>query len=376
MTKNSARRSENAEAGHEKLGEEIQSLLEQAHDDGKEPNPMAKGMSWMKTNVKLAMDASDETAADLITDGCNMGVKSLSRYLNQYKAASEEAKRPHKTPDSNGRESGRCDPPLLIGRNTCNIGTDLSKAERVCGKKEREYALSFFLCQGEDAKRIKAAGFCHTRKKQKKGPIGKGGRRCKTIRGFPLKICMEKTAPEKTRSGGRMQPGSRRAGSRRSKGMDINKSIKIKNYNEYVKQKMPKSKVFLDCIKAFFVGGAICTVGQGLRLLAQEVLLLDDKGTAAFVAMVLVFLGALFTGLGLYDVLGNFAGAGSIVPITGFANSIVSPAMEYKREGMVLGVGAKLFSIAGPVLVYGISASVLVGIIYFILHACGVATPL
>lgn len=79
-------------AGHEKLGEEIQSLLEQAHDDGKEPNPVAKGMSWMKTNVKLAMDASDETAADLITDGCNMGVKSLSRYLNQYKAASEEAK--------------------------------------------------------------------------------------------------------------------------------------------------------------------------------------------------------------------------------------------------------------------------------------------
>lgn len=78
--------------GHEKLGEEIQSLLEQAHDDGKEPNPMAKGMSWMKTNVKLAMDASDATAADLITDGCNMGVKSLSRYLNQYKAASEEAK--------------------------------------------------------------------------------------------------------------------------------------------------------------------------------------------------------------------------------------------------------------------------------------------
>ena len=79
-------------AGHEKLGEEIQNFLEQAHDDGKEPNPMAKGMSWMKTNVKLAMDASDATAADLITDGCNMGVKSLSRYLNQYKAASEEAK--------------------------------------------------------------------------------------------------------------------------------------------------------------------------------------------------------------------------------------------------------------------------------------------
>lgn len=149
--------------------------------------------------------------------------------------------------------------------------------------------------------------------------------------------------------------------------MDINKSIKIKNYNEYVKQKMPKSKVFLDCIKAFFVGGAICTVGQGLRLLAQEVLLLDDKGTAAFVAMVLVFLGALFTGLGLYDVLGNFAGAGSIVPITGFANSIVSPALEFKSEGLIMGMSAKMFVIAGPVLVFGISASVIYGVILVLL---------
>lgn len=86
----------------------------------------------------------------------------------------------------------------------------------------------------------------------------------------------------------------------------------------------------------------------------------------------LIFFGALLTGLGIYDVIGKFAGAGSIVPITGFANSMVSPALEYKREGYVLGVGAKLFTIAGPVLVYGISTSVLVGLIYFILNALGV----
>jgi len=154
--------------------------------------------------------------------------------------------------------------------------------------------------------------------------------------------------------------------------VNIRSEIKVDNYNEYVKKKMPKSKVFLDCLKAFLVGGAICTVGQGFLLFAQEVLLLDQKAAAAFVSMVLIFLGAFFTGLGIYDVLGNFAAAGSIVPITGFANSIVSPAMEYKREGYVLGVGAKLFSIAGPVLVYGISASIIFGFIYYLLTLWGV----
>ena len=101
--------------------------------------------------------------------------------------------------------------------------------------------------------------------------------------------------------------------------------------------------------------------------------MLDKKGSSAFVAICLIFLGAFLTGLGVYDVIGNFAGAGSIVPITGFANSIVSPAMEFRREGLVLGVGAKLFSIAGPVLVYGIGASVLVGIVYWILNLIGIA---
>ena len=135
---------------------------------------------------------------------------------------------------------------------------------------------------------------------------------------------------------------------------------------------MPKSHTFSSCIKAFLVGGLICVIGQGVSDIGKNLLKLDEKGTAAFTCIVLIFFGALLTGLGIYDVIGKFAGAGSIVPITGFANSMVSPALEYKREGYVLGVGAKLFTIAGPVLVYGISTSVLVGLIYFILNALGV----
>ena len=154
--------------------------------------------------------------------------------------------------------------------------------------------------------------------------------------------------------------------------MNIKKKQEIGNYNEYVKETMPKSHTFSSCIKAFLVGGLICTIGQGISDIGKNLLKLDEKGTAAFTCSVLIFFGALLTGLGIYDVIGKFAGAGSIVPITGFANSMVSPALEYKREGYVLGVGAKLFTIAGPVLVYGISTSVLVGLIYFILNALGV----
>ncbi len=135
---------------------------------------------------------------------------------------------------------------------------------------------------------------------------------------------------------------------------------------------MPKSHTFSSCIKAFLVGGLICVLGQGISDIGENLLHLDEKGVPAFTCIVLIFLGALLTGFGVYDVIGKFAGAGSIVPITGFANSMVSPALEFKREGFVLGVGAKLFTIAGPVLVYGISTSVLVGIVYFILNALGV----
>lgn len=154
--------------------------------------------------------------------------------------------------------------------------------------------------------------------------------------------------------------------------MNINKKQESGNYNEYVKETMPKSHTFSSCIKAFLVGGLICVLGQGISDIGENLLHLDEKGVPAFTCIVLIFLGALLTGFGVYDVIGKFAGAGSIVPITGFANSMVSPALEFKREGFVLGVGAKLFTIAGPVLVYGISTSVLVGIVYFILNALGV----
>ncbi len=149
--------------------------------------------------------------------------------------------------------------------------------------------------------------------------------------------------------------------------MDIKKSVNLKDYPEHVKESMPKSPVFASCVKAFVVGGAICCVGEALNLLATDVFLFEKADASSFTSVVLIFMGSLLTGLGIYDVLGRFAGAGSIVPITGFANSIVAPSMEFKHEGFILGVGAKLFSIAGPVLVYGISTSVLAGIIAYVI---------
>lgn len=143
-------------------------------------------------------------------------------------------------------------------------------------------------------------------------------------------------------------------------------NINQKDYNEYVKKKMPKPNYFKNCAWAFVVGGLICVIGQFINNFFEKIGI-DKKGVSAATAMTLVFLGALFTGLGVYDKLGKRAGAGSIVPITGFANSIVAPAMEFKREGFVLGVAAKMFVIAGPVLVYGYGSSILVGIIYLLL---------
>ena len=147
--------------------------------------------------------------------------------------------------------------------------------------------------------------------------------------------------------------------------MDIKKSIDDKTYKRQVKQKEPKSRLLKECASAFIVGGLICVLGETLNDIGG-CLKLDKQATDVFRSTTLIFLGALFTGIGWYDVLGKFAGAGSIVPITGFANSVVSPALEYKWEGQVLGVGAKLFTIAGPVLVFGITSAVLVGLIYCI----------
>ncbi|WP_432408773.1 stage V sporulation protein AC [Wukongibacter sp. M2B1] len=144
----------------------------------------------------------------------------------------------------------------------------------------------------------------------------------------------------------------------------ITKVNKEKEYNEYVKKKIPKPNYIKNSLWAFFVGGAICTFAQFiLNLLKGQGLNKTDSGTVTVIVM--VFLGAFLTGLGVYDKLGKKAGAGSIVPITGFANSIVSPAMEFKTEGYVLGVAAKMFSVAGPVLVYGFGSSVIIGLLYY-----------
>ncbi|MHB1316089.1 MAG: stage V sporulation protein AC [Christensenellales bacterium] len=136
-------------------------------------------------------------------------------------------------------------------------------------------------------------------------------------------------------------------------------------YKRYVAQKMQKTKTFSGCVKAFFAGGLICVIGQ-LISDAGKAMGLQNEQLSSFTAIVMVFLGATLTGIGVYDKIGQFAGAGSIVPITGFANSIVSPAMEYRREGLVMGIGAKMFIIAGPVLVYGYGASIVAGIVYWL----------
>lgn len=145
-----------------------------------------------------------------------------------------------------------------------------------------------------------------------------------------------------------------------------------KQYNDYVKQKAPKSKTLVGCVKAFLVGGLICVIGQLVLNFGKETLKMPPDDVAAFTAIVMVFLGSTLTGLGLYDRIGKFAGAGSIVPITGFANSVAAPAMEFRSEGYILGTGAKLFLLAGPVLVNGYSAALLMGLIRFLLDKLGV----
>lgn len=138
------------------------------------------------------------------------------------------------------------------------------------------------------------------------------------------------------------------------------------NYLNYVKSVCPKTKEVRSLLRAFLVGGIICCIGQGVRLVLETFLGLSGDELAAYVSMVMIFTGALLTGLGVYDRIGKFAGGGSIVPITGFANSVVSPAMEFKTEGYVYGVAAKMFIIAGPIIVFGVASSVAVGILYFI----------
>ena len=133
-------------------------------------------------------------------------------------------------------------------------------------------------------------------------------------------------------------------------------------YSDYVDKKSPNSPILKNCCNAFWVGGLICSIGQ----IIMDFCIykgMDQTAASTVVSITLIAIAAILTGLNIFNKLGKFAGAGSLIPITGFANSIVSPAIEYKSEGYVMGVGGKMFTVAGPVLVFGISASVIIGII-------------
>jgi len=144
----------------------------------------------------------------------------------------------------------------------------------------------------------------------------------------------------------------------------VQNQMKPDEYSKLVSRMTPHSRHIRGCLRAFWVGGTICTIGQGINAIG-EMLKLGEAVMPMFTSVVLIFLGTTLTGIGVYDRFGKYAGAGSIVPITGFANSVAAPALEYRPEGMVMGIGAKLFSLSGPVLVYGIVSSIAVGVIYW-----------
>ena len=138
-----------------------------------------------------------------------------------------------------------------------------------------------------------------------------------------------------------------------------------KEYENLAQSLAPKSPIWKDCLNAFFIGGLICTLGQ-LILNSYLALEMEKQEAACATSMTLVVLASLLTGLSLYDNIARYAGAGTLVPITGFSNAVSAPAIEFKTEGFILGVGAKMFTIAGPVIVYGVTASVIYGLIYWI----------
>lgn len=141
----------------------------------------------------------------------------------------------------------------------------------------------------------------------------------------------------------------------------------IDSFEALTKEIEPKPKIIKNCIMAFLVGGAICEIGQVITYVLRN-LDYSKEDISAITSVIMVFLGALLTAVGIYNKIANFAGAGTVVPITGFANAVVAPAIEFKKEGFVFGVAAKMFTIAGPVLVYGIGTSVIIGIIYYVIN--------
>ncbi len=147
--------------------------------------------------------------------------------------------------------------------------------------------------------------------------------------------------------------------------------VSKKEYSTIVKNNSPKSKCFVNCIKAFLIGGAICLIGQILINLYQT-LGMNEDDSKTLTSVSLIFIGILLTAIGVYDKIAKHGGAGTLVPITGFANAVSSPAIEFKSEGYIAGLGAKLFIIAGPVIVYGVAASVVYGAVLWVLHMFGI----
>lgn len=137
-------------------------------------------------------------------------------------------------------------------------------------------------------------------------------------------------------------------------------------YGKYVKAHAKPSPILKNCILAFLVGGSISAIGEGLYKLYYNTMLMSEEDAGLLVSVSLIFAASLLTGIGVFDKIAKYAGAGTLVPITGFSNSVTSPAIDNKAEGFILGVGAKMFTIAGPVIVYGVSASVVYGLIYWI----------
>ena len=148
----------------------------------------------------------------------------------------------------------------------------------------------------------------------------------------------------------------------------MNDIEKNKKYNEYVEAKIPKTRAFPSLLNSFWVGGLICVIGQAINdLLLTAFPYMAEQTAWGYTLIILIFIASFLTGIGVYDRIGRFAGGGSIVPITGFSNSITSPAVDFKNEGIIYGVCVKMFSIAGPVIVIGVLSSIVVGLIYLLI---------
>ena len=148
-------------------------------------------------------------------------------------------------------------------------------------------------------------------------------------------------------------------------------NMDTKTYKKYVKARAPKSPCVKNCVWAFLIGGGICVLGQLLNSLYKTYLFSDERDAGTLTSATLVFIAVVLTGIGVFDVIAKRAGGGTLLPITGFANAVASPAIDARSEGFILGVGAKIFTVAGPVILYGTSASVIWGVIYWICKRLG-----